>query len=328
MGKINRMFLSLVYIFFSSVLCFAGIPSWLKNPQKVFPHERYISALGEGFTKDAARKASLAELASYFEQRVESYVEASYSAANRNDAFSKEEKIERSVYARTMARLSLVRYTECHYNKKEGLYAVCAYIDRDEAWKMLSQKMDVMLESFEPSYISVQGEGERLRKIILINNLLSILSDFEDLYYTALVIYPDRCTPYTQTAIKLERLKSEVAALKLNVRISVTVTRDFNEGIKSKLEAILSQEGFTMAEAGESDYKLKAEVSFNERETKGVFFANPRISLKIDNGNQTICSFARSIGEVSSYNPQTLERVAAARLEGLLDESFLAECLR
>ena len=74
------------------------------------------------------------------------------------------------------------------------------------------------------------------------------------------------------------------------------------------------------------NYALRAKVFWNKSQFNGIFYGAPQIEIAINTNGKTVASFAAKCQKLSAYNAETLERMALAALETLLDERFVQEC--
>lgn len=81
------------FISFSVVLLFipllvfsksVQVPDWILNKNAVFPSEIYISGLGDGKSKEAARNDAIAEVSRYLKTNVEITVQSKTTAESIN----------------------------------------------------------------------------------------------------------------------------------------------------------------------------------------------------------------------------------------------------
>ena len=60
-----------IVMIFSSALCFAEVPSWLKHPEKEFPTSEYIRSIGEGSSEKIAKNSAIADVSLYFDAKTD-----------------------------------------------------------------------------------------------------------------------------------------------------------------------------------------------------------------------------------------------------------------
>lgn len=301
-----------------STICFAG---GLTDLRKNFPEEKFIAAVGEGMTKDAARKSALAELAAYFSQTVAGGVTAKSVMQNGNGVFSAQERIERIVETSSSASLFSVRYTGFSYDRRGKSYSVCAYISRDEAWLVLSRRLDLLQGAFTASVAAAERERDPLRRLFLLGSAVDDMADFEGLYFMALAVFPGRGGEYGRTLERKAVLEKEVRSAKSGMKIRVLASGDFAADTRSRLEGILSGAGFSVVR-GAAQYDFSAVTNVMRQSHGEILYAQAEVTLTL--GGATLCAMT---DRLSAYNEQTLERLCRAEAVRIL-ESLAQEHLR
>ena len=114
--KKRTFFISLMFL--CSVLCSAAAPAWKLNPEKQFPSEKYIRAIGEGNSEGAAKKAALAELSGYFSQTITAETESYQKSRMAGDNYGTSSDLRESVIVHSDSELFCVRYTDCWKDPK------------------------------------------------------------------------------------------------------------------------------------------------------------------------------------------------------------------
>ena len=318
---------AIMYFFITvcTVLCAMPTPSWITEPEKDFPPQSYIRSISEGNTLESAKKNALSELSAYFSQTVKAEVNA-VQTMSLSENVSKNEQIIKSISTSSITNLFLVHYTEAFFDKSKKSYTVCAYIKKDEAWEVLSQKLSILQVSFENGFSMAQKEKDPLKKLIALNSVLARKEDFYSTYNMALAVYPQKCTTYTSLAKSIENEKLSITRLKQEVKISVSVAGDFSNQIKTKISNILLQNGLTVS--NNAPYMLNVLVSAKITETNGIYTCTPQIEGDISGKSGTITSFAITEKKAAAYNAQTAERTTLFKLEKMLDESFIDNCFQ
>ena len=310
---------------------FSAVPKWLTDISSDFPSEKYIRAIGEGKSKDDAKNSALAELSAYFSQTVEASVKAnqflfSQTGGNSKSTSGTSASISRQITTSSISNLFSVQYTDFYYAKKQKVYSVCAYILREEAWNILEPKLAIFGNSFL-SGLEKSKNQTGLKKVIHLNGVLSATEDFEALYYMALSVFPKRCGQYTEIMEKRQNVTQESARLKRAIKIKTTVSGEKSGRIKTKLEALLTENTVTVTQSGEN-HRLHADVAVAENAANGIYAIYPKIEITISQSGETVASFSKALEKVSAYNAETAQRMALSRIEEVLETEFVDACLR
>ena len=206
----KKQIINISILLMYSALCFASSPKWLTDLEKAFPTVDYVRAVGEGNSESSAKKAALSELSSYFNQTITSQTHALKSIERDNFSYIEKGDVRQNLITSTKSDLFSVQYTNNVYDKRNEKYYVCAYLVRKDVWNVISQKMDLLMNSCKSSLRQVNKETEILSQLIQLNRTEQLYSDFYLLYEMSLAIYPLQCSEYTSFA---EKIVSELSAL-------------------------------------------------------------------------------------------------------------------
>lgn len=314
----------LILTFLSTAFCFAS-PKWITDLEKVFPSERYIRAIGEAGSETAAKKAAVSAVAEYFNQEISTKTFVAQSIHKNDSDYQEKADIAQKVVSSAGASLFAVEYTSSFYDKHSQKYFVCAYLDRSTTWKIISQKVDVVMAAYKETVREAEGLVDPLSKIIILNKAKKIYEDFSEVYKTALVIYPNNCDGMTAFAKKSSVDLTQLDLLRNQTAITITTRGDKQNRIQTKVASILSSNDLLVTTQNGS-YTLTANISWNESEFNGVYSSYPQIQIIITNGSKTIASYSGQCEKTAAYNYNTMNKSAIFSLEELLDEHFFSEC--
>ena len=307
-----------------SALCFAAAPTWKLNLEKQFPSEKYVRAIGEATTELAAKKSALAELSAYFSQTIiaetESYQKLRQAGAGNGTSSDLRER----VIVHSDTELFCVRYTAAWTDPKSKKIYVCAFIDRKEAWDLITQKMKGLEDKCNQLSKLVDKEMEPFKKLLFLTKVRPLYSEYSGLYEKAVALFPKRGEQFEAFIRKMEGYMNELMLLKASTAIQVKVAGDKGNSIYSKISELLMQKGFLISPDGR--YQLTATVNWNEVKQKEVYSAYPNIKIVITGNGRTFASFNGECEKVAAYNQESMQRSAIFRLEELLEESFVKEC--
>lgn len=307
-----------------SALCFAAAPTWKLNLEKQFPSEKYVRAIGEGTTEPAAKKSALAELSAYFSQTIiaesESYQKIRQAGAGNGTSSD----LRENVIVHSYTELFCVRYTDAWTEPKSKKIYVCAFIDRKEAWDLITQKMKRLEDKCSKLSKLAENEKEPFKKLLLFTKVKSFYSEYSELYEMAVALFPKRSERFESFIRKMDSCMNELILLKSSTAIQVKVSGDKGNSIYNKIYELLTQNGFLISSDGR--YQLSATVNWNEAKLNEIYSAYPNIKILIAGSGQTFASFNGECEKVAAYNQESMQRSAIFRLEELLEESFVKEC--
>lgn len=319
----KTIYLITLNILYSS-LCYAAAPAWKLNLEKQFPSEKYVRAIGEGTTEAAAKKSALAELSGYFSQTIiaesESYQKIRQAGASNGTSSDLREK----VIVHSDTELFCVRYTAAWTEPKSKKIYVCAFIERKEAWDLITQKMKGLEDKCNQLSKLANNEKEPFKKLLLLTKVRPLYSEYSGFYEKAVVLFPKRGQQFEAFIRKMDDYMNELMLLKASAAIQVKVAGDKGNSLYTKLSELLTRNGFLISSDGR--YQLSATVNWNEAKLNEVYSAYPNIKILIAGSGQTFASFNGECEKVAAYNLESMQRSAIFRLEELLEESFVKEC--
>ena len=319
----------LISLLFHSALCFSAVPNWLVNLEKEFPTEKYIRTTGEGNSETSAKQAALAELSTYFSASVEYKTYAHSYKSQNNSEYSSNSSITQDITVTGSSDLFAIHYTQCYYDKKEKKYSVCAYINKEETFNILSQKLSFYEQDFYQKAKLAKTTNEDFRKIKILNDAISNEAEINKIYkYSQLIDY-NKSQKFDDFLLQLNEAKNTLFKLKQNNPVSVFANGDYSEQIKSIISKVLTENGFVISK--NANYKISANSSFyiSERITEQdeIFSCKPSIYVVIEGKTSTISSCVLSTEEISSYDRQTLMRMTLSEIEELLTEKLILSLL-
>lgn len=307
-----------------SALCYAAAPAWKLNLEKQFPSEKYVRAIGEGATEFAAKKSALAELSAYFSQTIiaesESYQKIRQAGAGNGTSSD----LRENVIVHSNTELFCVRYTAAWTEPKSKKVFVCAFIDRKEAWDLITQKMKGLEDKCNQLSKLADNEKEHFKKLLLLTKVRPLYSEYSGLYEKTVALFPKRGEQFEAFIRKMYGYMNDLLLLKSSTAIQVKVFGDKGNSIYSKISELLTQKGFLISP--DSRYQLSATVNWNEAKQNEVYSAYPNIKIVISGNGQTYASYSGEGEKVAAYNLESMQRTAIFRLEELLEESFVKEC--
>ena len=305
-------------------------PLWAsyETLSEVFPPQDYLAQIGFSDTAERAQVQADAALSSYISHTV--LVQTAVTESMRSDGANTEaeKSLVRNVDSTSRAAFVALRHTDAYFDTARRQYAVCAYINRHEAWERLKPKLQTASRTFTTAYQESQREKERFQKILLLHGAQHHADDFYQTYALATEILPAKAADFASVDAVIQKAFAESTRLKTETGIALNVAGDDTGRVRTKLAEIFSAQGFSVGSAGEA-YTAHTAVHLGTMEQAGVFVAYPQISVTVAKTNgTTVASWARQLEKVSSYTKAAAERMALHAVEQALENSFVTDCLQ
>lgn len=301
-------------------------PDWItKDISLVYNKNEYIAAKGNGNTEEFAKYDALNKLSQYFKTNVHS--EGTAFRTVIKDSFSA--SAEQKVSVKSDADIFFVEY-EHYYDEVKDRYYSVAYINRVEAFNIISQKLSFYEQDFSQKTKVVKTETDDFRKVMILNDAISNEKEINTLYEYSLFMNSQKTRKFDDFRSQIIKTKNTLYELKQKNPVSVFSNGDYAEQIKSIISEILTENGFVLSK--NAAYKISADSSFiiteQIAEQNEIFSCKPRVSVLIEGKSGTISSCVLSSEKISSYNKQTLIRMALSETEKLLHERLFQDLLK
>ena len=322
----KKIYISLVIFLLASAFCFSDVPIWHINLIEEFPNNKYISYEGNGKSETEAKQDALAGISAFFSSTIESKTYANSSKSQNNSEYNSKSFINRDITVSSYSELFAVYYTQSFYNKTDKNYYVCAYIDREEAFKIISQRLFSQEQNFLRKKELIKSENDDFRKILFLTDALSEENEIKKLYTYSQIVAPEKTVRFNNLINLVDEAKNELGLLKRKNPVSVFSSGDFSEEIKMIISGVLTEKGFVVSK--NSDYKIITESSFPIQVINGIYSCAPSFSVFFENKDGTVSSSYYILGKKSQYNEQTVIKMALASLEDLLNEKLISDLLK
>lgn len=301
--------------------CFVIFPlfseSYLNNSS-------YIAQRGFGETERIAQENALASLSGYFQMSIS--VRAEERTIVKNS--SSKTEISESVFVKSETELFAVCYTKAIYNKKQKVYEVEAYINRDEAWGVYKPRLESAVESFRNLYQNAENQKETILKIAEFSHALERAKEnkLEDKFDFAQIIKPDQAMLYNIERNALWNLDVLIKELCGYCSVKVKCENDYEERIAKSAEQIFSNFGIKTQENAE--YLCLVIINENENQLPAGFFFSPSFTVEIRKNENVLFSSSKHLKRVGAKDKtiakQRAYSVVANDVTEILKKEFLA----
>lgn len=324
-----KNYLIICYYFFCSALFLGASPKWLTDIEKEFPTKNYIRAVGEGENESLAKKSALSELSAYFTQTINTEIQSTKKLSKSDSEYHERAEISQKMTIEASSELFSVHYTQSYFDKRQKTYFICAYINKSEFWEILFLRMKNVIKVYDELIQKSNEENELLQKIIYLNKAENFFTEFNSLYSKALVVYPEKCKQFDNFIDSSISTLSNLSTLRKKVSIQIIINNDKDNKIKAKISEVLSNNKLSIS-SKKGMYKLKARIIWNELENEAskIYSSSPQIDLKIIGENRTLISFSKKCEKIATKKADTTERIAISKLENLIEEHLIQECLK
>lgn len=322
----KKRFFFIYFFCLQTAFCFSAVPKWLTDLEKEYPTKKFIRVIGDGKTEEEAKLAAITGISAFFSESIESKTYAHSFKSETDFEYSSKSFISQDSITSTSSELFAVHYTQSYKNKKEKKYSICAYIDKEETFKIVSQKLSSHEHIFLQKKELIKTENDVLKKILFLNEALSEKSEIEFLYAYSQIVAPDKTERFNELIKLVNESKNDLLYLKRKNPVSVLSSGDFSEEIESIISEILTKNGFVVSK--NSEYKINVESSFPIHIFNGIFYCTPTVFVFVESKRETVSSKSYLLEKKSAYNEQTVIKMSLSSMKDLLHERLIKDFLK
>ncbi len=273
----------------ASIFAFARDPKWLSDRESVYPEEKYIARVGRGEDPDIAKAKALGDIASFFKAQVRSETSANQKIKSTGSEVQKEYTIDQSTMIVSQMDLVAVDYSEIYYAKKEKVYYVVAFIDRDAAWSAYEPEILKAKNNYESLYDLALGTKEQiLRYKYLYKSRDEGYSLISKLYF-GFLINPSKKAEYKDTIYEISSDAVFGTLDEQDIPLYLNVEGDQGGIITSAITDIFSNFGFIISttQSASCNYTLTVSIDDNLTVSDDIYAIYPFVEIRLSNRDKT-----------------------------------------
>ncbi len=308
------------------------LPKWISDQGRLelFPDSNFISQLAYGNSAEQAKSKAASNISEYIKSSITSSVTSNYFYKEKEAEFSEERSLTENIKITTENDLYKIEYTNPYYYEDLGQYVCVAFINRNEAFNFVKQKLEIGKIEFPLAYSKAMSNESLLDKIIGIKKAQDILKSFYEVYDFARAINPEKCKVYEEidflandSIIKLREFCSDVL-------IKIEGAGDANllqqSGVIPELANQFTSLGFIVANSAKFNCIALVEVKSFIKKTPSTYETYPELYIKIvENGIEKI-SYSKKLTKVAGFDEETVVRRTNIALTNEIKTSFLSKC--
>ena len=178
--------------------------------------------------------------------------------------------------------LFAVHYTKAKFDKKQKVYVVTAYIDREEAWRIYKPRLEETIRPFEKFYSDAQNQKEPILQIVGFSKALKSARETElsKKCDFAMILNPDEMSFYEQSRENLSEITPKIRKLCSQCSIFISCETDYENRIEQGVLSYFSDCGISSNKNENSTYKALVSVNENQQTLPAGFFLHLLTNLK------------------------------------------------
>lgn len=297
--------------------------------EAAYPKALYIARIGMASSGAKAGVLAEGELATYFTHTVRSESTAQQkmeSAAGETTTDSR--MIVREVTVESLMNLFAIHRTTPFFDKDRNQYVCCAYIQREEAWKLYESQLFSSRERFFSFYKPAQNEKDPLKKMLLLKRTEDVAAEYRGVLDFARLLSPEKESRYAEDRVMMAQLERDKERAMADSVMRVVVSQDDSNRILRCVTELLAQEGFSLTDRKEKAvYEVHVVVEQNKALHDDMLTAEPGINVSIRSGAGQIFSYGKTCQRVTGFSAAEalVNKKIYAALEQELRSTFLPE---
>lgn len=266
----------------------AGPPDWVSGASAEYPEEKYLSGVGFGKSRKQAEDRAYAAIARIFQADVSSRVEEWEEFLQRSDAESQSRRrvrIDQLTRVSTEKVLENVSIAQVWTDPASGDIYALALMDRSKSARVLRARIEALDDEARLLLAAAREEGDGGADLETVRRLYGALKTLllrEGLNRDLTIVHPTSggmASPLSPAEVG-QRLKRALAS---DFFVGLEVEGPHAREVRSALQAGLTREGLSVAEAGpaEADVSIKAVVRTEALELQGRPFYRWRVQVEV-----------------------------------------------
>lgn len=326
----GKLAFSLFFLFLAFSVYAVKNPSWLTSPEIEFPSKDFLRAVGEAYTEKKAKSDALSEIALNFKANArvlnKSIQNLEIFSDDDRTNYSKSQTMHQEMEISSDVDLFCVQFTDSFYNKKSKKYSVLAYINRDEASKVLQAKIEPLRKEIKNLSSFAKAETEKLYIVFDYQRAKAYAELVQKYIEDVIVLKPSLINVYEKDLGLISEINSFSLAQKNKISFYASCEEKEYSSVVAGLASILEESGFIYSKNKKNaDYAIDIKISFREEKYDiGKFVRPDVIASVINKKGEAVASYSKAYPRYGGYdNYESAYNLALVRIVQDFNENFL-----
>ncbi|MBQ9239340.1 MAG: hypothetical protein IJ191_08540 [Treponema sp.] len=302
-------------------------PKWIVSDtlEAVYSSEAYISAIGWGMSQEEALVSADAGIGRYFQQSVNSLIVATQNAKNTSGVTaSNERELQRQIVITSTAKLFAIQHTNPWYEESSQRYAVCAYIERKEAWKMYEPYLKTKVETFLGLYTNAKNQSDDFLSVILYSKAdqYAQSNNLADIIMFGHALYPHGALYYNNVLENISLLPADIQRRATACSIVLICHADCDGLVSAAVSERFEELQFSVVQY-ETHYCCHILVAENKQELAAGIFYTPSVQITVQKEGDVLYSYSKTVPRTGARNTIVAQQRAYKALVQEIRASFL-----
>ncbi len=330
---IKKSFFS-ISIFLLSSLVFAARekpPSWLKNPEREYPSDKFIRGEGDGNSIKAAQNAALIQISLYFNTQTEIMTtavnELQQIVKDENTSFESRKSMKQVGSIKSEADFFCVNFTDAYYDKKNDKYSVLAYINKKEAADIYTMRINSLLEAIASYRNYAKTENEPFLAVTSMHKAEVLAKICSHYIQNETTIVPSDSGKYEDALKMVSLVSAERNAMKKDITFSISMNQNDKrfDPIFSATSAVLEKYGYAYS-LRNSTYKIIIDISCAEEHYSNGDYVRASLDVLIlNNSGEGVYTYSKAFPRIGRKTMEMTYTSVVSKIKQDLEENFLTE---
>ena len=326
---LNRKIIFVLVCFLLSFSVFSAekkVPDWYEHKEVVYPGEFYISAIGEGITKEEAEIKAISQISLFFNttSEVSNDLIKRYSESDgKNYEFSSSTQIQEKSKITSNAEFFGVQFDNGFY--LDGKYYTLAYIERSAAFDVYNQRIKINTSILENLLLMAENYNNPILGIEAAEKGVPIADLTSELIKMARIVKKVNENYFLESEGYIQRIYSALEICKQNLVFTLTVKNDYEDMIYLTLSDLLENNGYSLSKT-DGVCSIPVKISVDKEETPAGIFLYCGISIEGKTGTgQTFFSYSRTFPKKGAKQESFAYKRAFLEIQNELNQTFIQE---
>lgn len=327
-----RRLISILAAFSFGSLVFSVAPSWLHNKNKVYPADKFISAIGEGSSEQKARAEAAAAISQYFDTKINVFTTAAEKfesvQVSGGTKTAGTQSLDQIIKISSSAEFFCLNYTAPYYDKKRDTFHVLAYINKQDAAKIYKSRIQVLSDSMDTFRAAAKKASEPFNSVLYMQKAIA-LSVLADQYIRAeTTIVPSDAAGFESRLAIIKQLPLELDKYKKHSSFSVKLKGSKAEKFKSLTSVvsnILEKRGYIYKDSN-AHYAILIDIDADELMYEIGPFVKPSLKISVNSASDTpLYSYSQTYSRTNGKTMDIAYHMANAKIKKDLEANFLPD---
>ena len=296
-----------------------GTPAWLRNPQSVYPEERFLVAVGEGDTRRAAENAAAANLSRIFEARIEADEHLLDQSRETDSELVRTTDFTADINIASAQTLYNIQHAEAWQDNRGRFHAV-AYLERRTTAAIYRDKIDGLTSRVSFLLSQAETAPDLLKKYALLRAAGRHATEAEYLLRQLKVIHPPSLHD-AEPGYSLDRLRKELADTARQVVVRVSVEGDSDNRMAATLQELFTSYGFMIGKNPALDVAARVDISDTGERVQGLIFLRYELMLQIRDSAGDVLVTVRDSGREAHQTEEHARNRTFRTLAGVVQKT-------